>query len=265
MRSVVWIMLVLTLGVADATAQGSRSLKRCAPDAVVSGTVCMDAYEASVWRVSADLPNRDALVKLIRQGAATAAVLSAGGATQQGITDDNYSPCHDGGQDCNDLYAVSLPGVTPSSRITWFQAAAACKNSRKRLPTNAEWQAAVIGTPDPGADNGSTSCRTTGTSAVATGSRSACVSSDGASDMVGNLYEWVADWTARSSACGAWTAGVSPTADQQCLAGAATSGEPGALARGGNFTNGAAAGPLATFGMAAPSLSNNGVGFRCAR
>jgi signal transduction histidine kinase len=47
--------------------------------------------------------------------------------------------------------------------------------------------------------------------AVATGSRSSCKSARGAFDMVGNLYEWVADWVPRSTACGTWSAGVSPT------------------------------------------------------
>jgi hypothetical protein len=50
--------------------------------------------------------------------------------------------------------------------------------------------------------------------------------------MVGNLYEWVADWVPRATGCGAWSAGVSPTGDDQCLAGAETTGEPGALLRG---------------------------------
>jgi hypothetical protein len=34
-----------------AEAQGAKPLKKCAPDAVIAGTVCMDTYEASVWRV----------------------------------------------------------------------------------------------------------------------------------------------------------------------------------------------------------------------
>ena len=96
-----------------------------------------------------------------------------------------------------------------------------------------------------------------------TGSRSSCVSSRGAFDMVGNLYEWVADWVPRSTVCGTWSAGVSPTGDDQCLAGAATTGEPGALLRGGGCFDGACAGPLAVIGAFAPSLSSDHVGFRC--
>ena len=37
--------------------------------------------------------------------------------------------------------------------------------------------------------------------------------------------EWVADWVPRSTACGTWGGGVSPTGDAQCLGGAATTGD----------------------------------------
>jgi formylglycine-generating enzyme required for sulfatase activity len=157
---------------------------------------------------------------------------------------------------------VSLPGVTPWASLTWFQAQEACTNAGKRLPSNAEWQAAMAGTPDPGPDNGTTDCNTARVGvAVATGSRSSCVSSRGAFDMVGNLDDWVADWVPRSPACGTWSAGVSPTDDFQCLAGAATTGEPRALLRGGNFVLGAIAGPLSVFGREGPSGSGDGFGF----
>ena len=111
----------------------SGPLTKCPADAVVSGTVCMDKYEASVWRVPFPTTTNKSLVKKIQQGKATAANLAAGGATQLGIgfTDD-YAPCADSGQNCaNDIYAVSLPAVPPSANVTWFQAQAACKNARK--------------------------------------------------------------------------------------------------------------------------------------
>jgi formylglycine-generating enzyme required for sulfatase activity len=135
------------------------------------------------------------------------------------------------------------------------------------LPSNAEWQVAVIGTPDAGTDNGTTACNTNNAFvAVSTGSRSACVSARGAFDLVGNLYEWVADWLPRSTGCGTWSGGVSPTGDDQCLAGAATTGEPGALLRGGFFLDGGApAGPLSADGSLGPSFASADVGFRCAR
>jgi formylglycine-generating enzyme required for sulfatase activity len=262
MVSAAMVLLASTAG-----AQGAKPLTKCAADAVVSGTVCMDKYEASVWRVPLPATANKGLVKKIQQGKATIADLAKGGATQLGVASDDYAPCADSGQNCtDDIYAVSLSGVTPSASLTWFQAQAACENARKRLPSNAEWQAAVAGTPDPGPDNGSTDCNTNSLHTVAaTGSRASCKSARGAFDMVGNLYEWVADWVPPSSACGTWSAGVSPTGDYQCLAGARTTGEPGALRRGGNFNIGSNAGPLTVESADGPSFAYIGFGFRCAR
>jgi hypothetical protein len=49
----------------SAGAQGVGPLKTCRPDSVVSGTVCMDKYEASVWRVPSPAT---ALVRKIQFG-----------------------------------------------------------------------------------------------------------------------------------------------------------------------------------------------------
>jgi hypothetical protein len=209
------MMMVATVLLAStAGAQGAKPLTKCAADAVVAGTVCMDKFEASVWRVAGPTTINKGLVKKIQQGKATVADLAKGGATQLGLgfTDD-YAPCADSGQNCtDDIYAVSLAGVTPSANLTWFQSQAACENARKRLPSNAEWQAAVAGTPDAESDNGTTDCNSAKGSASLTGSRSSCKSARGAFDMVGNLWEWVADWVPRSTTpCGTWS--VSPTAD----------------------------------------------------
>jgi len=261
------VSAALVLLASTAGAQGAKPLTKCAKDAVVSGTVCMDKYEASVWRVALPATANKGLVKKIQQGTVKITDLTKGGATPLGTASDNYAPCADSGQNCtDDIYAVSLLGVTPSAYATWFQAQAACKNARKRLPSNAEWQAAVTGTPDPGPDNGTTDCNTSSVpTSVPTGSRASCVSADGAFDMVGNLYEWVADWIPRSTGCDTWSASVSPTGDYQCLAGAATTGEPGTLLRGGCFLIGSNAGPLAINGSLQPSYTSIYFGFRCAR
>jgi len=256
--------LALLASTAVAGGPPSGPLTKCPADSVVSGTVCMDKYEASVWRVPFPTTTNKSLVKKIQQGKATAANLAAGGATQLGIGTDNYAPCADSGQNCSDdIYAVSLPGVPPSANLTWLQSQAACKNARKRLPSNAEWQAAVTGTPDPGPDDGSTDCNTASAfAAVNTGSRSACVSARGAFDMVGNLYEWVADWVPLSTACPGWAAFSN---DDMCLSGASTTDNgPGALLRGGGFGFGTFAGPLSVVDLE-PSFSSDGGGFRCAR
>jgi len=263
----------LLLLASAAGAQGAKSLSSCAPDAVVSGSVCIDKYEASVWRVTDPTGLNVALVAKIQQGKATLDDLLLG-ARQLGTVDD-YDPCTDGGQNCvgvsnlnqyRNVFAVSIAGVLPSAHVTWFQAQQACKNSRKRLPTSAEWQAAVAGTPDL-PDNTGASCNTASAlSAVPAGVRIGCVSFDGAFDMVGNLREWVADWVPRSTDCGDWPNAISMT-DDQCLAGASDDplDEPGALLRGGDFNDGTAAGPFAVDGGSSPSTASSEIGFRCAR
>jgi hypothetical protein len=195
------------------------------------GPTCIDRYEASVWS-------------------------SPTGGTQYGVSSDDY-PCNDNGQDCANIYARSVAGVTPSRFITWFQAQQALANSGKRLPSNAEWQAAVAGTPD------STACNISGGSAQNTGANAGCISNHGANDMVGNLWEWVGDWVPASTACPGWG---SFSDDSMCLSGASTdAGGPGALFRGGGFVNGTDAGPFAVGAYDQPSTSASVLGFRGAR
>lgn len=73
-------------------------LRRCAPDAVIVGTVCLDTYEASVWRVPNPTTTNAALVRKIQLGIASQADLTGGGATQLGVNGDNFSSCRDNGQ-----------------------------------------------------------------------------------------------------------------------------------------------------------------------
>lgn len=267
-RSIVKVSLVLGLvmGVASAAVAAfpQTSVKKCGADAVVAGTVCLDTYEASVWRVPNPTTTNANLVRKIQLGRATRADLTGGGATQLGTASDDYAPCTDNGQNCaDDIYAVSLPSEIPAAHITWFQAQEACANAGKRLPTSAEWQVGANGTPDPGPDNRTTDCNSASNIVASTGSRSACVSARGAFDMVGNLEEWVADWVPLSTGCTNW-GGLSN--DRMCLSGASTDvGGPGALMRGGSFVDGPNAGPLTVLGGRRPSLTFSFIGFRCAR
>jgi formylglycine-generating enzyme required for sulfatase activity len=258
------LVLVAMVGLVVGLAARAAEARTCRPDSVAVGPACLDKYEASVWETT-----DAALIRKIKAGRATLADLLAGGAVQHGAASDDYGAgCPDTGNGCKDFYAVSIPGVTPSVFLTWFQAAAAARNSGKRLPTNQEWQAAALGTPDPGVSAaGSADCNTkngggAGVDAVSlTGSRSNCVSDVGAFDMVGNLWEWVAEWVPLSTEC----VTALFASDLNCLAGASHTAGPGALIRGGFFDNGGTgAGVFAVFGDSTPSRADHGIGFRAA-
>jgi len=268
-RGIVGIFLAVGLVVCLARAAVAQfpsfPVRRCAADAVVAGTVCLDRYEAGVWRVPDSTTTNASLVRRIQLGIASHADLTAGGAMQLGTAGDDYAPCTRNGQNCaNDIYAVSLPSEIPSAFITWFQAEEACANAGKRLPTSAEWQVGANGTPDPGPDDGTTDCDTASDGLSLSGARTSCLSARGAFDMVGNLAEWVADWVPAPTFCPGW---ASFSNDDMCLAGASTTSNfPGALVRGGAFAalGGPRAGPLAVHPFP-PFRSTSFVGFRCAR
>ncbi len=265
-RSAISLALGLAIGaVTAAWAEFPASpARKCAPDAVVGGATCLDAYEASVWRIPYPTTANASLVRKITLGRATRVDLTAGGATQLGTVGDDYAPCADNGQSCvGDIYAVSLPSEIPSAFVTWFQAEEACANAGKRLPTSAEWQVGASGTPDAGPDDGSTDCNTATAGEVSlTGARARCISARGAFDMVGNVAELVADWVPATTFCPGW---ASFSDDQMCLSGASTTANfPGALLRGGQFFGGPSAGPFAVTEFP-PFRATIFVGFRCAR
>jgi hypothetical protein len=210
------------------------------------GSLCIDRYEASIW------------------------TKPKGGTL---ITRDSELPCRRDGQDCKGkIFARSVAGVTPMRGITWFQAQQALANVGKRLPTNAEWQMAAAGTPDD-----STACNMEGGGGfVDTGSFPGCVSSWGTNDMVGNLWEWVADWDEEprvnfGELCAHWDPQPWDPGDISCVG----RGEgdslpthfPGALVRGGDSALGGVAGPFAVIALRPDTdgFANVSAGFRGAR
>jgi len=285
-------MGVIWLTLADSATAGTL---KCPPDSVKVGNVCIDLYEASVWQIDSA---KKALVKKVQQGKVKLADLTAGGATQLGPdkatltctgteypanfpNTGNWTPVSGSRPPSPGVYAVSIPGVLPSSCITWFQANQACALSGKRLIRNGEWQRAAASTPDSG--NGPMDCNTQSGGPSNTGSRTNCKSAWGVFDMVGNMYEWVEDWADRAKensqpdACTDWTTAVGfPGGDVSCFGGPGGSGGvppppgdtstlPGALIRGGFFDSGAIAGVFAVHADFVPSDSAFGRGFRCAR
>jgi formylglycine-generating enzyme required for sulfatase activity len=217
------------------------------------------------------------LIAKIQNGTVTQPELTASAVPLGLVAGDLVSAgCPVMGNGCLDFYAVSIPGVTPSAFLNWFQAAAAARNARKRLPSNAEWQAAALGTFDPDVSvAGSEDCNTANgggagiNALVPTGSRDNCFSDAGAFDLVGNVFECVADWVPQSTQCVSDL--FNGTGDFNCLAGASTAAGPGALIRGGDFgtigtgLGGASAGVFAVSGAILPSFVNESSGFRAAR
>jgi len=90
---------------------------------------------------------------------------------------------------------VSVPDADPWVNIPVTQAMEICARAGKHLASNGEWYRAALGTPDTvNEEYGSPNCvlgRIGVSHGEKTGSHSACVSSVGAFDMVGNVWEWV--------------------------------------------------------------------------
>ena len=230
---------------------------------VAVGPWCVDKYEASVWS-------------------------TATGGTQYGSASDTH-PCNDNGQDCavgaaNPIYARSVVSVTPSRYMTWFQANMACFNAGKELLPNHVWQAAAAGTVDPGDTGTAPNCNISGSGPTTTGGGTSCLSTAGAENMIGSLWEWVAEWGMAGAGTsagygikkevdgdgtgynndGQWNVGGYSSTNYAAPAGWIQGQVPGVL-RGGSWADGAAAGLFAFSAHDGPSYWGVSSGFRCGR
>ena len=259
MRPMAFSMSVAALGLWAIPVHAA--LLKCPPDSVKVGTVCVDKYEGSVWQIPA---SQTTLVKLVQAGKATLADLTAGGATELGCVPGSQTPYPAtfpvNGNWTEPVYAASVPGVLPSTCISWFQAEQACALSNKRLVTNQEWQRAASGTPDDPA-----SCNIGNLVPLfnETGSAPACVSNWGTFDMVGNVWELVGDWQEQATLQNNWPSG--DFADDASIVGGTGTGRPGEVFRGGYWHMGGNAGVFAIDVSHDPSGAGPALGFRCAR
>jgi formylglycine-generating enzyme required for sulfatase activity len=251
----------------------SSARAQCPIDMVPSGSTCVDKFEASLWKIT-----DSTCARFIKSGLPPPR-FCLDHAVQLGINGVDYvdGTCQFNGGGCKDIYALSLPAVIPARSINYFIAAAACRNSGKRLPSNAEWQAAALGTPDPWPqDDPANQCNLTGSSAALTGSRSKCVSDVGAFDMVGNVIEFVADWGPLATTGTTWDAFIPGFGGDVSNIGGSPAGTiyglPGTTLRGGSFAFGSGgfgqlAGVYAIDQNGAPNSIGDATaaGFRCAK
>src|SRR5215510_8405306 len=94
----------------------STASAQCPDGTVESGATCIDRYEASLWRIT----NRHC-ISLIRLGVHLPPNCLAG-AVQLGINGVDYTDaqCQFNGGGCKNIFALSLPGVTPAHTINYF-------------------------------------------------------------------------------------------------------------------------------------------------
>ncbi len=180
---------------------------------------------------------------------------------------------------------ISLPGAYPWRWVSQNQAAELCARAGKRLPTNKEWFQASLGTPDPDSAWGADDCQVDknwGAQPGMSGQAKKCVSSAGAYDMIGNVWEWVDgtildgkflenDLPGQGYVVSAGTDGIAGETD--------ASGDLNyyndyfwikkkglrGMARGGYWDNAEKAGKYAMYLVSPPSYAGIGVGFRCVK
>jgi len=188
--------------------------------------------------------------------------------------------------DTGSCMPISKIGTIPWRYITKQQAANACAKAGKRLPTNEEWFAASLGTPDPNDQWGMDDCHVNknwGALPGLTGSGKNCQSGAGAYDMVGNVWEWVTgeaidgvfenrilpesgfvkEADSNGVAIATDEVGSSPTYNKDYFWQKNTGQR--AMARGGFWDNGQEAGLYSMYLEAPFSFVAEGVGFRCVK
>jgi len=181
---------------------------------------------------------------------------------------------------------ISVENKMPWRNITQTQAIEACVKAGKRLSTSKEWYAASLGTPDINSSWGPDDCQVDKnwkSQPGETGSASRCVSSVGAFDMIGNVWEWVRDEAVDGKFEGVDLpmSGYVKAIDIDGLPLETDASNPDVvynndyfwikesgvrgMARGGYWDNKEEAGKNAVYLVSPPSFAGVGMGFRCVK
>jgi len=188
--------------------------------------------------------------------------------------------------DYSDCFPVSEKGAEPWRFISQTQAISACAKAGKRLPTAEEWFLASQGTPDLERNWDKNDCQVGNNwdnQPGFSGSGENCVSSYGAYDMIGNVWEWVKGEAEDGMHEGRRLpdSGYVASADSKGIPIEANkenadpnfnedyfwikSGGIRGMARGGYWENKADAGLYSLYLVSPPSFAGTGIGFRCAK
>lgn len=179
--------------------------------------------------------------------------------------------------------AVSEADRVPWRNIARHQAEALCARSGKHLPSNTEWYLSSLGTPDAQGNVDRGDCNVGSGAVWGTGNSAQCLSSSGAFDMVGNVWEWVSETVVNGSydnrelpdegyVTSIDTDGVPITTDinipdqsfNEDYLWIEKDGARGMI-RGGYYGNGTDAGQFTINAITPTSFTGGAVGFRCAR
>ncbi len=182
--------------------------------------------------------------------------------------------------------AVSEKGKNPWSHISRDQAALACAKAGKRLASAKEWYQAALGTPDINNSWEEEDCQVNSNwpkQPGLTGTGEKCVSSFGAFDMIGNVWEWVDGVIEDSKYLDTElpNSGFVQSLGLDDLPAVTSKSEENvdynndyfwinkkgarAIARGGSWVNKSEAGQYAVYSEVKSSFIGEGIGFRCVK